>query len=96
MLESEFFWWISNDDYAFIQAQIANNINYSYTASNFRLKNRIESIAVHPQGATSYFGFIVKFERMLNKNNDDDIVLSGFAATSFNTSYKITRKIDDY
>lgn len=87
---------LSNDDYAFIQGQIVNNSNYSYTASNFRLKNRVESISVHPSGATSYFGFMVKFERMLNKNNDDNITLSGFAATTFNISYKITRKIDDY
>lgn len=87
---------LSDDDYVFVQDQIANESNYSYTASNFRLKNRIVTIAVHPEGATSYFGFMVKFERILNKNNDDDITLAGFAATSFNISYKITRKIDDY
>lgn len=87
---------LSNDDYAFIQDQIATNSNYSYTASNFRLKNRVESISAHPQGATSYFGFMVKFERMLDKDNDDNITLAGFAATSFNISYRIIRKIDDY
>lgn len=87
---------LGNDDYAFIQDQITDESNYSYTASNFRLKNRVVSISLHPSGGSSYFGFLVKFERMLNKNANHDITLAGFASSSYNTSYKIARKEDDY
>lgn len=87
---------LGDDDYAFVQAQIEDESNYSYTASNFRLKNRVEAIAIHPEGATSYFGFMVKFERVLNKDAGSDITLAGFEATAYNTVYSITRKLDDY
>ncbi len=87
---------LGDDDYAFVQDQISEELNYSYTASNFRLKNRVESISLYPEGGSSYFGFLVKFERVINKDANTDIILTGFEDADYNISYKIAQKNDDY
>lgn len=84
------------DDYGFITSQITDKTNYSYTASNFRLKNRILSIQTYPEFSNILFGFVVKFERPITEYASEDIELKGFANTNFNTTYRIIRKIDDF
>jgi hypothetical protein len=87
---------LSNDDYAFIQGQITENSNYSYTASNFRIKNRITEIILHPSDSYNKFGFLVKFDNLFIPKTSTQITLKGFADTNYNTTYKIIEKIDDF
>jgi len=87
---------LSESDYSFIQDQIANNQNYSYTASGFRIKNRIQSLELYPENSNFAFGFLAKFERPVKNNASTDILLKGFTDTSYNTTYRIVRKIDDF
>lgn len=87
---------VSPSDYGFIQDQITENSNYAYTASNFRIKNNVVSMASYPTGATGKFGFIVKFERLLRNQAGTDITLKGFGDANFDITYRIARKIDDY
>lgn len=87
---------VAADDYAFIQGKITSDANYSYTTGGFRIKNRITSFELYPSGATSYFGFLANFERMIKNPAGSDIDLKGFEDTDYNTTYRIVRKIDDY
>lgn len=87
---------VSSSDYTFITSQISNYNNYSYTASNFRVKNNIESFDLYPENANSYFGFLVKFQRMINFDCGSDIPLNGFTDVNYNTTYRVVRKIDNY
>lgn len=86
---------LSTSNYNFIVDQIAENNNYSYTASNFRLKNNITSFEVYPDNSNNNFGFLVKFDRMFTADNGTDIPLNGFDDDDYNTNYRVIRKLDD-
>lgn len=86
---------LSSANYTFIEDQISDNNNYSYTSSNFRIKNNIASFEVYPESSSAAFGFMVKFNRITNFDNGDQIPLAGFGDSDYDTTYQVVRKIDD-
>lgn len=85
---------LSASDYSFIIGKFSNDDNLSYTASNFRIKNKITSMTPYPD--SNAFAFLVKFERIFKNDAGTDVPLKGFDDTDYNTDYRIVRKIDDY
>ena len=87
---------LSSSDYSFVKSQISENSNYFYTASNFRIKNLITEISLYSQNSYNKFGFLIKFDKIINFSENIEITLKGFSNTSYNTIYKVVKVIDQF